>query len=116
MFPVIEHLDEVFEAINGREEFMAHRNDELGFVSILYRYVLADTFLDPNEIGIEEAERRRRQLVRECRGITLSSSGRRKGTETLCAGRRYESPYAFIGRGRGMVQKPWFAGAGKDNP
>lgn len=71
MFPVIEHLDEVLAAIDGREEFMVHRNADLGFVSVLYRYAMADTFLDPNEAGIDAAERRRRQIVRECRGITF---------------------------------------------
>jgi hypothetical protein len=36
MFPVIEHLDEVLAAIDGREEFMVHRNEDLDFVSIPY--------------------------------------------------------------------------------
>jgi T4 RnlA family RNA ligase len=71
VFPVIDHLDEILTAISGREEFMVHRNDELGFASVLYRYTTADTFPDPEEPGIGEAERRRRQLVRECRGITF---------------------------------------------
>jgi RNA ligase len=74
VFPVIEHLDEVLSAIDGREEFMVHRNPELGFVSVLYRYTMADTFLDPNETGIDDAERRRRQIVRECRGITFDAA------------------------------------------
>jgi RNA ligase len=74
MFPIIEHLDEVLAAIDGREEFMVHRNAELGFVSVLYRYAMADTFPDPNEAGIDAAERRRRQIVRECRGITFDTA------------------------------------------
>ena len=74
MFPVIEHLDEVLAAIDGREEFMVHRNEDLGFVSVLYRYAMADTFLDPNEAALDAAERRRRQIVRECRGITFDST------------------------------------------
>jgi RNA ligase len=73
MFPVIDHLDEVLAAIDGREEFMVHRNADLGFVSVLYRYAMADTFLDPNEAQLAAAERRRRQIVRECRGITFDA-------------------------------------------
>lgn len=74
MFPVIEHLEQVLAAVSGRDEFMVHRNDELGFVSVLYRYTTADTFPDPLEPGIGEAESRRRQLVRECRGITFDAA------------------------------------------
>ncbi len=73
MFPVIEHRDEVLAAIDGREEFMVHRNPDLEFESVPYRYTMADTFPDPNEPGIDTAERRRRQLVRECRGITFDA-------------------------------------------
>lgn len=56
IFPIIEHLDEVLAAIDGREEFFVHRNHELGFVSVLYRYVMADTFPDPGETGIDPHE------------------------------------------------------------
>jgi hypothetical protein len=35
---------------------------------------MADTFLDPNEAALDAAERRRRQIVRECRGITFDST------------------------------------------
>lgn len=72
-FPVIEHLDEVLAAIDGREEFLVHRNHELGFVSVLYRYVMADTFPDPAEQGIDARESGRRALVRECRGTTFDA-------------------------------------------
>jgi len=71
IFPVIDHLDEVLAAIDGREQFLVHRNHELGFVSVLYRYVMADTFPDPAEQGIEPRESRRRALLRECRGTTF---------------------------------------------
>jgi len=74
MFPVIEHLDEVLAAVGGREEFMVHRNEALGFVSVLYRYVMSDTFPDPAENGIGAGERLRRQLLRECRGITFDAA------------------------------------------
>ena len=73
IFPVIEHLDEVLAAIDGREEFMVHRNHELGFVSVLYRYVMADTSPDPAEHGIDPGERRRRALLRECRGMSFNA-------------------------------------------
>jgi T4 RnlA family RNA ligase len=73
IFPVIEHIDEVLAAIDGREEFFVHRNQELGFVSVLYRYVMADTFPDPGEKGIDPHESRRRALVRECRGTTFDA-------------------------------------------
>ena len=73
IFPVIEHLDELLAAIDGRDEFFVHRNHELGFVSVLYRYVMADTFPDPGEAGIDPDERRRRALVRECRGTTFDA-------------------------------------------
>ncbi|HTW70397.1 MAG TPA: RNA ligase [Acetobacteraceae bacterium] len=73
MFPVIDHLDQVLAAISGRDEFMVHRNDDLGFISVLYRYTAADTFPDPLEPAIGDAESRRRQLVRECRGITFDA-------------------------------------------
>jgi T4 RnlA family RNA ligase len=73
IFPIIEHLDEVLAAIDGREEFFVHRNHELGFVSVLYRYVMADTFPDPGETGIDPHESRRRALVRECRGTTFDA-------------------------------------------
>ena len=35
---------------------MVHRNEDLGFVSVLYRYAMPDTFLDPNEAGLDPAE------------------------------------------------------------
>jgi RNA ligase len=73
IFPVIDHLDEVLAAIDGREEFFVHRNAELGFVSVLYRYAMADTFPDPGETGIEPRESRRRALLRECRGATYDA-------------------------------------------
>ncbi len=53
---------------------MIHRNDDLGFLSVLYRYVSPDTFPDPNEAEIVPAERRRRQILRECRGITFDAA------------------------------------------
>ncbi len=73
IFPVIDHLDEVLAAIDGREEFFVHRNQELGFVSVLYRYVMADTFPDPAEKGVGPQESRRRALLRECRGTTYDA-------------------------------------------
>src|SRR5260221_5251364 len=53
---------------------MIHRNDDLGCLSVLYRYVSPDTFPDPNEAEIVPAERRRRQILRECRGITFDAA------------------------------------------
>jgi RNA ligase len=73
IFPFIEHLDEVLAAIDGREEFFVHRNHDLGFVSVLYRYVMADTFPDPGATGIDPRESRRRALLRECRGTTFDA-------------------------------------------
>src|ERR1700722_8255674 len=73
IFPVVEHFDEVLAAIDGREEFFVHRNQELGFVSVLYRYAMADTFPGPVEAGIDLLEARRRALLRECRGITFDA-------------------------------------------
>jgi RNA ligase len=73
IFPVIDHVDELLAAIDGREEFFVHRNQELGFVSVLYRYVMADTFPDPGENSIVPLESRRRALLRECRGTTFDA-------------------------------------------
>jgi RNA ligase len=74
IFPVIEHIDPVLAAIAGRDEFTIHRNDALGFISVTYRYIMADTFPDLDDDAIDPAERLRRQLVRECRGITFSAA------------------------------------------
>jgi T4 RnlA family RNA ligase len=73
MFPVINHIDEVKAAIAGRDEFIIKTDEEHGYQVVNYMVALADTFPDPNEEGISEAEKTRRQILRECRGVTFHS-------------------------------------------
>ncbi|UTU08442.1 RNA ligase [Bertelyvirus sp.] len=59
VFPLVEHIDQLLPALEGREEFVVAKKD--GYTVIDYRYVLADSFDDP--------------LRRECRGIKFDEYG-----------------------------------------
>lgn len=62
-FPQITHIDEVLEAIEGREEFVVKYDHDNGMAIINYLVAFEDTF--PPVID------RRTALLRECRGITF---------------------------------------------
>lgn len=62
-FPKITHLNEVLEAIEGREEFVVKR--ENGYVVVNYLVNFEDTFPPVTD--------RRTALLRECRGITFDA-------------------------------------------
>ena len=62
-FPVINHIDEVLEAIEGREEFVVKHDVENGLKIINYLVNFEDTFPAVTD--------RRTALLRECRGITF---------------------------------------------
>lgn len=71
-FPIIEHLDQVREAIDGRTEFIIAER-EWGFVSN-YLVNLIDTFPYPNTK--DEALNERYKIRRECRGIKFDLNGK----------------------------------------
>lgn len=76
-FPVITHIDQVLEAIEGSTEFIvADRGDH---TIIDYAVVLADTFPPIKSAGgsaKQRAEREERNKIRrECRGIIFDTAG-----------------------------------------
>lgn len=62
-FPVINHIDEVLEAIEGREEFVVKHDADNGIKIINYLVNFEDTFPQVTD--------RRTAILRECRGITF---------------------------------------------
>ena len=64
-FPVINHLSEVLEAIDGREEFVVKVDAENGYTVVNYLVNFEDTFPPVTD--------RRTALLRECRGITFDT-------------------------------------------
>ena len=70
-FPVITHLDQVREAIAGREEFIIAER-EWGFVAN-YLVNLADTFPYPNTK--DEKTNELYKIRRECRGLKFDLNG-----------------------------------------
>lgn len=70
MFPVIEHIDDVLKAIEGREEFVVARKD--GYITIDYMYVTPDTFGCLATTPDDQVAR----LRRECRGIKFGPDGK----------------------------------------
>jgi RNA ligase len=71
-FPVIEHLDQVREAIDGRTEFIIAER-EWGYVAN-YLVNLIDTFPYPNTR--DAATNERYKIRRECRGIKFDLDGK----------------------------------------
>jgi len=71
-FPVIEHLDQVREAINGRDEFIIAER-EWGYV-VNYLVHLIDSFPFPDTK--DEALNERYKIRRECRGIKFGLDGK----------------------------------------
>lgn len=64
-FPTITHIDQVLEAIKGRDEFVVKHDVEGGYKVINYAVNFEDTFPPVTD--------RRTALLRECRGITFSA-------------------------------------------
>ena len=71
-FPVIEHLDQIREAIAGREEFIVAER-EWGFVAN-YTVNFVDTFPYPDTK--DEKVNEKYKIRRECRGIKFDLNGR----------------------------------------
>lgn len=71
-FPQIQHLDQVKEAIEGRDEFIIAER-EFGFV-VNYLVHLIDTFPRPNTK--DEELNRLYTIRRECRGIKFDHDGK----------------------------------------
>lgn len=65
-FPTINHLSEVLEAIEGRDEFVVKVDAEHGITIVNYLVNFEDTF--PPVVD------RRTALLRECRGITFDTA------------------------------------------
>lgn len=72
-FPIIEHLDDVLPAIEGFEEFIVARKPQYTIVN--YQVQNPRLFLDPNEPGITEQEKKFRLIRRECRGLMFDLRG-----------------------------------------
>ncbi len=72
-FPHIENATEILAAIKDRDEIVVGERD--GFFFVDYAVGLIDTFKNPAEDGITEAESYRRILMHECRGIKFASDG-----------------------------------------
>lgn len=74
LFPTIEHLDQVREAISGRDDFYIAERDGHYIANYLVQY--HDTFPNPFEEGISVSEKTRRMILRECRGIIFDANGK----------------------------------------
>lgn len=62
-FPHINHISEVLEAIEGRDEFVVKHDEQAGYKVVNYLVNFEDTFPPVTD--------RRTALLRECRGITF---------------------------------------------
>lgn len=65
-FPVITQLQQVLDAIEGREEFVVRVNDEADYTIVNYAVNFEDTFPPVTD--------ERTAILRECRGITFRTS------------------------------------------
>lgn len=65
-FPKITHLQQVLDAIVGREEFIIRVNDEYDYTIVNYAVNFEDTFPPVTD--------ERTAILRECRGITFRTS------------------------------------------
>ena len=63
-FPVINHIDQILEAIHGRDEFKVIKDEQHGFTVINYKYTNHNTF---------SREHSNWELLRECRGIAFDT-------------------------------------------
>ena len=68
LFPVINHIDEVKEAIKGSKEFVF--NEVGNFIFSSYKITKENTFPDPNLFSNSE-ERKNAQIRREIRGLVF---------------------------------------------
>jgi RNA ligase len=77
-FPIIEHLDDVRPAIEGRDEFIIAER-EWGYV-VNYMVAMADTFPEVKTAGgsakMREEANRYKAIRRECRGLLFDKSGK----------------------------------------
>lgn len=71
-FPHIEHIDQVREAIVGRDDFIEAKKD--GYTVFNYLVRLPDSFPDP-ATAPDEVTARHWAIRRECRGITFDAKG-----------------------------------------
>lgn len=69
MYPIINHINDVLPAIEGRKEFSVKEKD--GYTVINYNVVMEDTFPTPNTK--DEDLNNLYRLRRECRGIIFDS-------------------------------------------
>ena len=76
-FPIIQHLDDVRPAIEGRDEFIIAERD-WGYV-VNYMVVMADTFPEVKTAGgsaaMREEATRHKAIRRECRGLLFHKDG-----------------------------------------
>ena len=77
-FPVIQHLDDVLPAIEGRDEFVVAKRDWGTVVN--YLVSMADTFPEVRTTGgsvkMREEADRIKAIRRECRGLLFYPDGR----------------------------------------
>lgn len=69
-FPKIDDIGDVLAAINGREEFIVKMDTGNRYGVVNYAVNFEDTFPIVAD-DLDEAEYRRRTLLRECRGLTF---------------------------------------------
>lgn len=116
-FPVINHIDEVLAAVEGRKEFIVAERE--GFTVINYVVMMPDTFPPVNTIGLYNGDHscggelyatpddRTAALLRECRGITFcNETGKvvaRKLEKFFNAGERPETDPALLDFGQPHV-------------
>lgn len=74
LFAINPTRDEVLSAVADRREFRVHEWED-GGVTVVYEHVGRDTFPLP-EYAATHREFRRRQLLREARGITFGKDGK----------------------------------------
>lgn len=62
-FPEVTHVDQILEAIKGRDEFVVKRDEDNRYIVVNYAVNFEDTFPPVTD--------RRTALLRECRGVTF---------------------------------------------
>lgn len=68
MFAILDTVEPILEAIKDNEFFVVNLDVERGFGTVIYTYKTNETFL-PITDDLEPAERERRLLIQECRGL-----------------------------------------------
>lgn len=72
-FPVIRHIDDVLQAIEGRSEFIVANRGTHTVVN--YVVVTPTTFQSPTEPGVSDQESLYRAIRAECRGLIFDEKG-----------------------------------------